>query len=165
LATAYLSLGSNLGDRLQNLKRAISLIEESDKISIQNGSAVVYETEPVGYENQRWFLNLVLEVETSLDPLPLLDHLLSVEEQMGKKREKKRGPRNIDVDILLYDNRIVNSDRLTVPHPRMHQRRFVLIPLTQIAPQLLHPLLKKTVKELLDGCEDKSIVKLYPEKI
>ena len=164
MAKAYVCLGSNLGDRLQYLKRAIKKIEESDKISIKKISSV-YESEPMGYENQRWFLNLVLEVKTSLDPFLLLEHLLTIEEQMGRKREKKCGPRNIDIDLLLYHNRIVGSDRLAIPHPRMHQRRFVLIPLAQIAPRLLHPVLKKSVDELLESCEDKSAVRLYSEKI
>ena len=164
MATVYVSLGSNLGDRLQYLKGAIGRIEEAEKISIKKLSSV-YETQPVGYENQGWFLNLVLEVETSLDPLSLLDHLLSIEDQLGRKREEKWGPRSIDVDILLYNNQVVDSERLTIPHPRMHKRKFVLILLAQIAPQLLHPLLKKSMSELIENCEDKSVVKLYSEKI
>ncbi|MCK4404209.1 MAG: 2-amino-4-hydroxy-6-hydroxymethyldihydropteridine diphosphokinase [candidate division Zixibacteria bacterium] len=164
MATVHVSLGSNLGDRFQHLRTAIEKIEESDKILIKEVSSV-YESEPVGYENQRWFLNLVFEVQTSFDPLLLLEYLLAIEDQMGRKREEKWGARNIDLDLLLYDNLIVNSDRLTIPHPQMHQRRFVLIPLAQIAPQLLHPLLKKTVRQLLESCEDKSMVKLYSEKI
>jgi len=164
LATAYLSLGSNSGDRLQFLKGAIRKIEESHKISIKKASSV-YETQPVGYINQGWFLNLVLEVQTSFDPLPLLEHLLAIEDQMGRKREAKWGPRNIDVDLLLYDNQLVHSDRLIIPHPQMHKRRFVLIPLAQIAPRVLHPLLKKSAPQLLESCEDKSTVRLYSEKI
>jgi len=164
LATAYLSLGSNSDDRLEFLQGAIRKIEESHRISIKKVSSV-YETQPVGYINQAWFLNLVLEVQTSLDPLPLLEHLLAIENQMGRKREAKWGPRNIDVDLLLYDNQLVHSDRLIIPHPQMHKRRFVLIPLAQIAPQLLHPLLKKSAPQLLEACEDKSMVRLYSEKI
>jgi len=164
LATAYLSLGSNSGDRLQFLKGAIKKIEESAKISIKKVSSV-YETEPVGHKEQGRFLNLVLQVQTSLDPLPLLEHLLAIEDQMGRERKAKWGPRNIDVDLLLYDNQLVHSDRLIIPHPQMHKRRFVLIPLAEIAPQLLHPLLKKSAPQLLEGCKDKSMVRLYSEKI
>lgn len=164
MTTAYLSLGSNSGDRLQHLKGAIRNIEKSEKISIEKISSV-YETQPVGFENQRWFLNLTLEVQTSFEPLPLLEYLLAIEDQMGRKREERWGPRNIDADILFYDDRIMDSDRLTIPHPRMHQRRFILMPLAQIAPQLLHPALKKSAGELLEGCEDKSTVILYSEKI
>lgn len=164
MATVYLSLGSNLGDRVQNLKEAIKRIERSDKISIKKISSV-YETDPVGYENQPWFLNLVLQVDTSLAPCPLLEQLLSIEEQMGRKRGEKWGSRNIDVDVLFYDDLIVDSDDLTIPHPRMHERRFVLVPLAQIAPRLFHPFLKKNVRELLENGEDNSRVKLYAEKL
>jgi 2-amino-4-hydroxy-6-hydroxymethyldihydropteridine diphosphokinase len=164
LPAVYLSLGSNLGDRLGYLKQAIEKIEELDKISIKKISSV-YETDPVGYENQLRFLNLVLQAQTSLDPHPLLEQFLSIEEQMSRKRGEKWGPRNIDVDILLYDDLIVNSDQLTIPHPRMHLRRFVLVPLAQIASQLLHPLLGKNVRELLESCQDNSGVKLFAKKL
>jgi 2-amino-4-hydroxy-6-hydroxymethyldihydropteridine diphosphokinase len=164
MATVYLSLGSNLGDRVQNLKEAIKRIERSDKISIKKISSV-YETDPVGYENQPRFLNSVLQAETSLDPHPLFEHLLTIEDEMGRKRGEKWGPRNIDVDILFYDDLIVDSGQLTIPHPRMHQRKFVLVPLAQIAQKLLHPLLKKNVTELLESCEDNSRVKLFAEKL
>jgi 2-amino-4-hydroxy-6-hydroxymethyldihydropteridine diphosphokinase len=163
LPTAFLSLGSNLGDRLANLKRTIEKIEESRQMKVMKTSPV-YETEPVGYENQGRFLNLVVEVQTSLEPFALLERLLSIENQMGRKREKRWGSRNIDLDILLYDNRTVDSERLTIPHPRMHERRFVLVPLAQIAPKLRHPRLKKNVEELLADCQDKSEVRPHPEK-
>ena len=164
MPTAFLSLGSNLGDRLANLKRAIEKIEESDKLEVKKVSPV-YETEPVGRENQGWFLNLVLQVETSLEPFALLERFSSIEDQMGRKREKRWGSRNIDLDILLYDTRMVDSERLTIPHPRMHERRFVLVPLAQIAPKLLHPRLKKNIEELLVCCRDGSGVRPYPEKV
>ena len=164
MPSVYLSLGSNLGDRVKNLKEAIKRMEESGKVSIKKISSV-YETEPVGYENQPRFLNLVLQTQTSLDPHPLLEQLLSIEEQMGRKREGKWGPRNIDIDILFYDDLMVNSVELTIPHPRMHERRFILVPLAQIAPKLLHPFLKKNVTELLESCEDNSEVKLFAEKL
>ena len=164
MPTAFLSLGSNLGDRLANLKRAIEKIEEPSQIMLTKVSPV-YETEPVGRENQGWFLNLVLQVETSLEPFALLERLSSIEDQMGRKREKRWGSRNIDLDILLYDTRMVDSERLTIPHPRMHERRFVLVPLAQIAPKLLHPRLKKNIEELLVCCRDGSGVRPYPEKV
>ncbi|MGB2805825.1 MAG: 2-amino-4-hydroxy-6-hydroxymethyldihydropteridine diphosphokinase [Candidatus Zixiibacteriota bacterium] len=164
LPTAFLSLGSNLGDRLENLKRAVEKIEGSDEIAVKKISPV-YETQPVGYEGQGWFLNLVVQVQTSLESFPLLERLLSIEDEMGRTRGKKSGPRNIDVDILLYDNQMVDSERLTIPHPRMHERRFVLVPLAQIAPKLLHPRLKKNIEELLVCCRDGSGVRPYPEKV
>ena len=164
MPTVFLSLGSNLGKRRENLERAIDKIGESDQIKATKVSPV-YETEPVGVEGQEWFLNLALEVQTSLEPFALLERLLSIEDQMGRKREKKWGPRNIDLDILLYDRRIVGSERLTIPHPRMHERRFVLLPLAQIAPRLSHPRLKKSVEELLASCRDRSAVRLYQEKV
>jgi len=153
-----------LGDRLANLKRAIEKVEEPSQIMLTKVSPV-YETEPVGRENQGWFLNLVLQVETSLEPFALLERLSSIEDQMGRKREKRWGSRNIDLDILLYDTRMVDSERLTIPHPRMHERRFVLVPLAQIAPKLLHPRLKKNIEELLVCCRDGSGVRPYPEKV
>lgn len=164
MPTAFLSLGSNLGDRLANLKRAIEKIEEPSQILVTKVSPV-YETEPVGRENQGWFLNLVLQVETSLEPFALLERLSSIEDQMGRKREKRWDSRNIDLDILLYDTRMMDSERLTIPHPRMHERRFVLVPLAQIAPKLLHPRLKKNIEELLVCCRDGSGVRPYPEKV
>lgn len=164
MATAYLSFGSNLGDRLQFLKEAIRKTGGSEKVSVEKVSPI-YETQPVGYEDQRWFLNLVVGIQTSLEPVPLLQFLLSIEDQMGRKREREWGRRNIDLDILLYDERVVDSAQLTIPHPRMHERRFVLTPLAQIAPGLLHPLLKKKVEELVKSCEDKSVVRLYSETI
>jgi 2-amino-4-hydroxy-6-hydroxymethyldihydropteridine diphosphokinase len=153
-----------LGDRLANLKRAIEKIEEPSQIMVTKVSPV-YETEPVGRENQGWFLNLVLQVETSLEPFALLERLSSIEDQMGRKREKRWGSRNVDLDILLYDNRMVVSERLTIPHPRIHERRFVLVPLAQIAPNLRHPRLKKNIEELLARCEDESEVRPHPEKL
>jgi 2-amino-4-hydroxy-6-hydroxymethyldihydropteridine diphosphokinase len=153
-----------LGDRLANLKRAIEKIEEPSQILVTKVSPV-YETEPVGRENQGWFLNLVLQVETSLEPFALLERLSSIEDQMGRKREKRWDSRNIDLDILLYDTRMMDSERLTIPHPRMHERRFVLVPLAQIAPKLLHPRLKKNIEELLVCCRDGSGVRPYPEKV
>jgi 2-amino-4-hydroxy-6-hydroxymethyldihydropteridine diphosphokinase len=164
LAEVYLSLGSNLGDRLRYLRRAIEKIGESDSVVIRKISPV-YETDPVGNSDQSRFLNLVILIKTTLKPLRLLDYLLDIEEKLGRERKEKWGPRTIDLDILLYDELIINSDRLTLPHPRMHQRRFVLVPLAQINPNLFHPLLKKSIEELLRLCPDQSEVVLSAEKI
>ena len=164
MAKAYLSLGSNLGDRLLNMKMAVLEMEKSDSATLLELSPV-YETEPVGKVDQPWFLNSVALIETSLGPLSLLDYLMGIEKAMGRQRREKWGPRYIDLDILLYDDLIFDSDRLTLPHPQMHKRRFVLLPLVRMNPELFHPLLKKTVKELLAVCADSSEVKLFAEKI
>lgn len=164
MAKAYLSLGSNLGDRLLNLKMAVLEMEKSDSVSMLEFSPV-YQTEPVGKEDQPWFLNSIALIETSFRPPPLLDYLLGIEKAMDRQRREKWGPRNIDLDILLFDDLIIDSDRLAIPHPQMHKRRFVLLPLVRMNPNLLHPLLKKTVEELLMECEDSSRVELFAKKI
>ena len=164
MATAFLGLGSNLGDRLGNLRRAIERLKESDEIEVEEISPV-YETEPVGRQDQPWFLNLVLRIKTSLEPLALLERLLAVEDGMGRMRLEEQGPRKIDLDLLLYDERMVDSERLTIPHPRMHERKFVLVPLTQIAPQLFHPRLQISVEKLLALCPDESEVRLHTETL
>ena len=164
MPTVYLSLGSNLGDRLRFLKKAIKKINASDEVSVKKISPV-YETEPKGTRNQGWFLNLAIQLHTSLDPFSLLEYLSGVEDGIGRTREEKWGAREIDIDILLYDDRTVSSDRLTIPHPRMHERKFVLLPLEQIAPGLIHPLSKRSVRELIESCEDDSVVRPYSEKV
>ena len=148
MSTAYISIGSNLGDRLGYIREAIRKLEHSKDVEICKASSV-YETEPVGHEDQPRFLNMVLELKTTREPLSLLEHLLGIENQMGRKREQRWGPRNIDLDLLLYDDVVLNSDKLTLPHPRMHQRGFVLVPLAEIAPKVVLPSLKKTVERLL----------------
>lgn len=152
MSTAYVSIGSNLGDRLGYIREAIRKLEDSQEIAIHRASSV-YETEPEGEKEQPRFLNMVLELKTSLEPLNLLEHLLGIEGELRRKRDRRWGPRNIDLDLLLYDDVVLNSNRLTLPHPRMHQRRFVLVPLAEIAPKVVHPSLKKTVEELLEGCQ------------
>jgi 2-amino-4-hydroxy-6-hydroxymethyldihydropteridine diphosphokinase len=164
LAEVYLSLGSNIGDRIRYLKRAIGKIGESDSVVIRKISPV-YETDPVGNPDQPRFLNVVISIETTLKPLRLLDYLLDIEEKLGRERNEKWGPRTIDLDILLFDELITSSDRLTLPHPRMHQRKFVLVPLSQVNPNLFHPSLKKSVEDLLRLCPDQSKVELSREKI
>ena len=148
MSTVYIGIGSNLGDRLGYIREAIAKMGQSQEIEIRRASSV-YETEPVGHKEQPRFLNMVLELKTSFEPSNLLEHLLRIEDQMGRKRDQAWGPRNIDLDILFYDDVVINSDRLTLPHPRMHQRRFVLVPLAEIAPKVVLPSLKKTVERLL----------------
>jgi 2-amino-4-hydroxy-6-hydroxymethyldihydropteridine diphosphokinase len=171
LSTAYISIGSNLGNRLKYIREAIRRIEQSKEIKISKVSSV-YETQPAEYRDQPWFLNMVLELETSLEPLNLLELLLEIEGQMGRRRTRRYGPRNIDLDLLLYDDLVLSSDKLTLPHPRMHERRFVLVPLAEISPQVVHPLLKKNVEKLLEDLTTDSAfekyefeVRLYPERV
>ena len=129
----YLSLGSNLGETKTNLQTAMALLEEQVHITRQSS---YYETEPVGYEDQPWFLNMVLEGETKLSPFELLAFTQSIEGRMKRIKTMVNGPRNIDVDILLYDDENIQSNHLTIPHPRMQQRNFVMVPLYEIAPDL-----------------------------
>lgn len=144
---AYLSLGSNVGDREQHLRSAIELLER-ELLRVTRRSAV-YETEPRDFRSQPWFLNAVVEVETTLFPMQLLHRVLKIEKEMGRKRTIAKGPRSIDIDILLYGNSVISTSSLTVPHPRMEERRFVLEPLAELAPDLRHPVHRKTIRELM----------------
>jgi 2-amino-4-hydroxy-6-hydroxymethyldihydropteridine diphosphokinase len=142
----YLSLGSNVGDRESHLRDAIARLEERGRvISVSS----FYETEPVDFTDQAWFLNCAVALETADDPEQFITELLRIEQQMGRRRTQKKGPRVIDIDILLFDDAVIDSTELTVPHPAMHERRFVLEPLAEIAPATVHPVLKKTVRQLL----------------
>jgi 2-amino-4-hydroxy-6-hydroxymethyldihydropteridine diphosphokinase len=144
--TVYLSLGSNVGDRESNLRKAIAELANVGRVTAISS---FYETEPVEFLDQAWFVNCAVGLETSLAPEQLMSKLLEIEQEMGRQRMQKKGPRTIDIDILLFGKRVIDSPRLRVPHPEMRQRRFVLEPLAEIAPELRHPLLKKTVRELL----------------
>jgi 2-amino-4-hydroxy-6-hydroxymethyldihydropteridine diphosphokinase len=145
---AYLGLGTNLGDRAANLVRAAELLASNPRLSLVRSSPV-YETEPRDVLDQPWFLNSVLEVDTSLFPMQLLGHAAAVEREMGRVRRGDKGPRVIDIDVLLYGNFAVRSPRLEIPHPRMLERRFVLAPLADLAPDLRHPLTRRPIREHL----------------
>ena len=158
VAIAYLSLGSNLGDRLENLREAMRRLGDAG-IALKRTSSV-YETEPVDNAAQGWFLNCVAEVSTTLEPLEFLHRLQVVERELGRERTVPKGPRTIDIDILLYDDLLIETDELTVPHPRMLQRRFVLEPLCEIAPTLAIPGSAKIVEQALHELVDPAQVRL-----
>ncbi len=144
----YLSLGSNVGDLAANLRAAIERLGGLGKVVAVSS---FYETEPVEVSAQPWFLNCAVRLDTEKMPKQLLTGILELEREMGRKRTQIRGPRNIDIDILLFGNSIVETKGLTIPHPGLHQRRFVLEPLAEIAPEARHPVFKRTIRELRDA--------------
>ena len=149
----YLILGSNIGDRKKYLEQAISMINEAIG-KIQSKSSL-YETAPWGFDDKNNFLNLVIKVETSLQPENLLKEILQIEKIIGRIRTKEKySSRVIDIDILFYDKKIIHSENLVIPHPLMHERKFVLIPLAEIAGQFIHPVFNKTIQTLLNECKD-----------
>lgn len=151
--TAYLVLGSNLGDRAANLRACIAGLEKLGKI-VKTSS--LYETEPMELPEQPWFLNCVVQLETTLTPHELLARVQSIEAELGRKREIDKGPRTIDVDILLFGDSVVADPILQIPHPAMARRRFVLEPLAEIAPDVVHPVLGKSIRELLAELDQSS---------
>jgi 2-amino-4-hydroxy-6-hydroxymethyldihydropteridine diphosphokinase len=157
----YLSIGSNVGDRGANLRTAIDRLAEAGPVQ---AVSAFYETEPVDVRDQPWFLNCVVAVETGMPPRELLNLALAIERAMGRHRTREKGPRIIDIDILLFGDRVINEPGLKIPHPAMHARRFVLEPLTEIAPGVLHPAIKKTARQLLAGLPTGQAVRnLRPE--
>ena len=156
----YFATGSNLGDRLQNLHKARQAIQRFAELGTVSS---IYETEPWGYSEQPAFLNQVLATTTNLAPLEVLSSIKSIEGEIGRTPTFRYGPRVIDIDILLYDDLILDDARLTLPHPRLTERAFVMVPLNEIAPQYLHPVFHQTIHELLQNM-DTSSVQLFPVK-
>ncbi len=142
----YISLGSNVGDRSANLRGTTERLGEVGLVKAKSG---FYETEPVELRDQPWFLNSVVALVTNLTPVELLKKVLAIEHEMGRIRTRDKGPRSIDIDILLFGDQLIEERGLKIPHPAMHQRRFVLEPLAEIAPEVVHPQLRKTARELL----------------
>jgi 2-amino-4-hydroxy-6-hydroxymethyldihydropteridine diphosphokinase len=157
----YLSLGANVGDCASHIRDAITRLESVGRVVAVSS---FYETEPVEFTDQPWFLNCAVALETTNMPKALMAALLSIEREMGRQRTQEKGPRTIDIDILLYGDMIVDSQELTIPHPAMHQRRFVLEPLAEIAPEAQHPVLKKTIRELLDALPAGQVVRRIPTR-
>jgi 2-amino-4-hydroxy-6-hydroxymethyldihydropteridine diphosphokinase len=144
----FIGIGSNIGDAADNCIKAIKeigLIKGNRIIAVSS----LYRTEPISHIEQDWFINCVIKIETDLTPYSLLSDLQDVEKRLGRKRDMRHGPRTIDLDILLYDNLIVDEERLRIPHPEMHKRRFVLEPLAEIDENLIHPVIKKSIRLLL----------------
>jgi len=150
---SFISIGSNIGDGIENCLMAIDMINKTKGCSVIKRSSF-YRTEPVGFKNQDWFINCVIMIDTIFSPFKLLQRLQEIENIMGRERKIKWGPRIIDLDILLFDSLIIRDKTLTIPHPLMHKRRFVLVPMNQLAPDLIHPIFNKTIRELLTNIPD-----------
>ena len=156
--SVFIGLGTNLGSRERNLKKALEHIKAFIKIE---HTSSIYETEPVDYEDQAWFLNMVIKGTTKLSAIHLLEKLQSIEDSMGRVRTIKSGPRIIDLDILFYSDKIINCDDLIVPHPEIQNRSFVLTPLQEIAPEFMHPKLKKKMTHLLNRLKQNKQVRKW----
>ena len=166
MAHAYIGFGSNIDDRLHYITQGLRLLLEADHVSLIQVSSF-YETEPVGYEEQDWFLNSVVAVETDLPVHELLALLKEIERHVGRQHRMRWRPREVDLDLLIYDQCCINTPDLTVPHPEMHRRSFVLVPFAEIAPDVLHPIFQQNIRTLLSNLNDEKTVKLAapPPKI
>lgn len=153
----YLSAGTNMENRKANLKFALDSLAKTATVS---NTSSYYETEPVGFLEQPWFLNQAIELKTMLTPAELLSFCQEIEASRGRIRTFPNAPRILDLDILLYGNLVVNQERLIIPHPRLTERKFVLEPLVQIAPDIVHPVMKKSMRSLLQDCTDPSEVRI-----
>lgn len=143
--TVYLALGSNLGERLENLKQAVASLSPQ---MVVKAKSHIYETPPWGFEDQPMFLNQAVKVQTYLDPEPLIKHIKRLEIALGRRESFQNGPRSIDIDILFYDDLVLDTLVLTLPHPRLHERGFVLLPMMDIAPDLVHPVTQRSIREM-----------------
>jgi 2-amino-4-hydroxy-6-hydroxymethyldihydropteridine diphosphokinase len=155
----YLSLGANVGDCARNIREAIARLEALGHVV---AASSFYETEPVEFTDQAWFLNCAAALETTKTPAQLMAALLTIEREMGRQRTQKKGPRTIDIDILFFGDTVMDSPELIIPHPAMQQRRFVLEPLAEIAAEARHPVLGKTVRELMTGLPAGQTVRKIP---
>ncbi|HXE04419.1 MAG TPA: 2-amino-4-hydroxy-6-hydroxymethyldihydropteridine diphosphokinase [Bryobacteraceae bacterium] len=155
MKTVYLALGANIGERERNLARALDALETGGVHIVRRSS--LYETEPRDLRDQPWFLNLVVETETSLLPRQLLSTIRRIEKNLGRKRVIAKGPRTIDIDILLFGRFVVDTPELQIPHPRLHERRFVLEPLAELAPELRHPITHRSAREMLGDVMDQQV--------
>ena len=157
---AYIGIGSNKGNKIQQCERAISEILKIDGHKLLATSSL-YKTQPIGFTNQDWFVNGVIKIETDMEPIDLLQKLKDIESRLGRKETFRWGPREMDLDILFFDDRKIQSGELQIPHPRLQERKFVLTPLAEVDRNLMHPILRKTIGELLENLrEDQKVVKL-----
>jgi 2-amino-4-hydroxy-6-hydroxymethyldihydropteridine diphosphokinase len=157
---AFIGIGSNLGDKLNHCERAISEILKIDRHKLLAKSSL-FKTQPLGYTSQDWFVNGVIKIRTDLDAPGLFQTLKDIESQLGRTKTFRWGPRTIDLDILFFDDIEIHTEELQIPHPQIQNRQFVLIPLTEIDRHLIHPVLKKTIQELLDNCKkDQEVEKI-----
>lgn len=158
----FLSLGSNLGEKAENLERALLLLEEAGVKIVRHSS--LYETQPVDLASQPWFYNQVVEAKSELSPHDLLGVIKDIEKRMGREMLRPKGPRLIDIDILLAEENVLQTEDLVIPHPRLDKRNFVLVPLREISPQSVHPLLKEKIEDLCQRSQDISVVRKIEKK-